>query len=201
MLRHHLRLWDLISLGGVFITGYGDSDSHHSHGGWFSGNNFAAYIAAPSDMPFPVDEDTFNESLMAGRVYTGDPVFLKGQVGMFCEGKPIGSIIKVADRDKEARKFSFTAESVGSDWTMRVIADALPIHEMPVRELLDENGSITFEFEVKPTLPVSFARVEFYNGEGRCIMLTNPIYLVRTAEFAGEIPEHRLYEDTKETAL
>jgi len=36
-------------------------------------------------------------------------------------------------------------------------------------------------------------RAEMYNADGRCIMLTNPIYFVRTAEFEGEIPPERLY--------
>lgn len=31
------------------------------------------------------------------------------------------------------------------------------------------------------------------NEEGRCILLTNPIYIVNTDNFSGQIPECRIY--------
>ena len=56
-------------------------------------------------------------------------------------------------------------------------------------------GAYTFRFAVAPTLPVAFGRVELYNADGRCVGLTNPIYLVRKDLFHGTLPTERLYEE------
>lgn len=194
-LAEHLRLWDLLSMGGVFITGYGDSDSHNSDRGWFDGHNFAAWIAADADTPFPVPEAEFTASMAAGRLYTGDPVFLKGAVELTCGGAPMGAVIPVADRDHTPRTMTFTARNPGPDWTVRIILDGRTVLEGDTRQYLDEKGDLSITFEAAPSLPVSFARAELYNAEGRCILLTNPIYLVRTAEFAGELPKERIYQE------
>lgn len=192
-LQDHLRLWDLISLGGVFITGYGDSDSHFSSENWFEGNNFASWIAADDAEAFPVSEESFNQSMKAGRLYTGDPVHLKNPVNFTCGDLPMGAVITVADRDKNARIMTFTAQKPEKDWTVQIVIDGQVNSTKPASDLLDADGNLQLNIEVLPTHPVSFARVEMYNSDGRCIMLTNPIYLVKTAEFAGEIPQERLY--------
>ena len=41
---------------------------------------------------------------------------------------------------------------------------------------------------------VSFQRVEVYDETGMCILLTNPIYIVKSDEAAFEIPNCRLAE-------
>ncbi|MBQ7915153.1 MAG: hypothetical protein IJ315_00005 [Firmicutes bacterium] len=186
-LAEHLRLWDLLSLGGVFITGYGDSDSHYSDQGWFEGHNFAAWIAADEQTAFPVPEEEFIASMKAGRLYTGDPVFLKGAVELTCEGAPMGAILSIEDHDKRKREMTFTMQSPEQDWKMRLIIDGEVAHE----QRIDKTEEFSFSFQVAPIHPVSFARVEVYNASGRCILLTNPIYLVRTAEYAGELPVER----------
>ena len=54
------------------------------------------------------------------------------------------------------------------------------------------------EFTLTAQKTVSFARCEVYEESGRCILLTNPIYYVRTDEYAGELPQERLNrEETK----
>ena len=195
-LEEHLQLWDLISLGGVFITGYGDSDSHFSTRNWFDGNNFAAWVAAPADIPFPVGEEHFTDSMKAGRLYTGDPVFLKGAVKLCCGGKPMGAIITA----EKAKTFtvSFAADSVEKDSTIRIVVNGEEAHRFYAEEHSDKDGNVRFEFEVSNPLAVNFARVEMYNSDGRCILLTNPIYFVRTDKFSGEIPEERIYPTEKE---
>lgn len=188
-LEEHLRLWDMLSLSGVFITGYGDSDSHNSERGWLSGNNFAAYIAADASLEFPVPEEEFIDSMKAGRVYTGDPVYLRSTIDFTSNEYPMGAVISIKDRDFEARKMKFTAESVKDNWKLRVIVDGEVFDEKLLKE-----GSLEYCFEVEPKLPVSFARVELYNENGRCIMLTNPIYLARIAELSDKIPQERIYD-------
>ncbi len=192
-LAEYLRLWDLLSLGGVFITGYGDSDSHHNNSGWFDGQNFATWIAADEAFSFPVPEEEFIASMKAGRAYAGDPVHLTYGIEFSASGVPMGGIITVPDGDNAARKMTFhaAAPKIGSE--VRVIADGELLHT----ERIVSDGEFVLDFELKPSRPVSFARVELYNPDGRCILLTNPIYLVRSEEFVGEIPECRIYKKEK----
>ena len=192
-LAEYLRLWDLLSLGGVFITGYGDSDSHHNDKSWFDGQNFATWIAADEAFPFPVPEEEFITSMKSGRAYAGDPVHLTYSIDFFAGYVPMGGIITVPDRDTAARKMTFRAASpkIGSE--VRVIADG----ELLLTESVISDGELVLDFELKPSRPVSFARVELYNPDGRCILLTNPIYLVRSEEYVGEIPECRIYTKEK----
>ncbi len=194
-LKEHLRLWDLIGMGGVFITGYGDSDSHHSDRGWFSGQNFASWIAAPADAEFPVAETDFIDSMKTGRVYMGDPVFLKNPLDLTCEGKPMGSVLTVKDRDTAKRTLEFTSEQPDPDWTVRLIVNGECMQKFRAGDMLNGAGDLHITFDVRPTLPVNVVRAEMYNADGRCIMLTNPIYFVRTAEYADMIPDERLYDD------
>lgn len=184
-LADHLKLWDLLSLGGVFITGYGDSDSHDNRVGWFSGNNFAAWIAAVSDT-FPIPEEEFIASMLAGRLYTGDPVRLSGKVGfMTADGAQMGAVIPV-DASRTALDVVFTAE-VASGWTFRRIIDGAVSEERTL-----DGGEFRREYKLPSSGTVSFARNELYDRTGRCVMLTNPIYYVRPDEYAGELPKERL---------
>ncbi len=192
-LDEHLRLWDLLSLSGIFITADGDNDSHFSHQGAFSGNNFAAWIAADADLPFPVPESEFEDSLRAGRAYTGDPIYLKGAVDFTADGCPMGAVLVHTEKTaKQPRTFCFTADNVGEGWRARVILDG---------ELFSETVADSEHFDLSWTLiprrAVTFVRVEMYNEEGRCILLTNPIYMVNTDIFAGEVPTARIYGGAK----
>ncbi len=183
-LDDHLRLWDLLSLSGVFITGYGDSDSHHNNGGWFKGNNFAAWIAAESD-EFPAPEEEFIASMKAGRVYMGDPVIFGGKLSFTAEdGCEQGSIFTCVGRGMPL-KLEFNAE-VGESWTARVVIDR------EVTEIALNGGEFSYEFELESKRTVSFARVELYDENERCVALTNPIYYVRSDEFARKLPPERL---------
>lgn len=167
-------------------------------------------------MEFPISDDVFLESMKAGRAYAGDPVWLKGEVelsasvpGIVALGLapmnqkdavqktsmqelcsvPMGGILAVMDRDTEPRPMSFRVGAVQKGWRICVIVDGEPAAEY----VTTEAGAFECSFSVKPLRPVSFARVEMYNENGRCILLTNPIYLVRIAEYAGELPASRCY--------
>ena len=81
----------------------------------------------------------------------------------------------------------FSMISPDAAWTMYVTKNGETVHEHKVGDLLDDEGNPVFRYEVSPDLPVNFSRVEVYNAIGRCILLTNPIYLVRTqAHLLGE---------------
>ncbi len=185
-LGDHLRLWDFLSLSGIFITGYGDSDSHFSSKGWFSGNNFASWIAAPEAMGLDVSEATFTDSMKAGRVYMGDPVYLKSSISFTADGYQMGSVFY----DTKTHKCSFKTEKVEQNCKICVIENGRCIREQTV-----ENGGdveLSFDSRCESGRSVSFVRVEMYNADGRCIMLTNPIYFADPDRLVPDIPTERL---------
>lgn len=192
-IENHMELWDRLSLAGVFITGCGDSDSHYSDKGWLGGNNFASWIAAPAELPHPVPDEVFIASMKAGRLYAGDPTQLKAPLSFTAEDKPMGAIIPISEGDDRPREMVFSAEHLPEGWRVRLIDSGTCVKE----HTIDWAGAYTFTFAVAPTRPVCFGRVEIYNADGRCVGLTNPIYLVRT-EDGPALPAERLYEEVGE---
>ena len=187
-LKEYLRLWDILSLAGIFITGYGDSDSHYNDRSWFDGNNFASWIAVDKSLSFPVPEEELIRSMKAGDVYMGDPVFLKSEIS-FTSGKArMGSVIFAGD---EKPKMTFSVKAPIPLSTVRVIVDG----KVYIEEKIKSADDYILNFEFSPEFATSFTRVEMYNPDGRCIMLTNPIYVVDREVFLGDIPEERLVKE------
>ena len=185
-LADHLKLWDTLGLSGIFITGYGDSDSHFSSRGWFKDNNFASWIAAPECEAFPVSEESFIDSMKAGRVYMGDPVYLKDSVEFTADGCEMGSVFY----DTLEHKCVFKAKNVKKDYRIRII-----INGDCAKEYLQENdGDLLLEWELscEKFRSVALSRVEMYNAESRCIMLTNPIYFANPDRIACDIATERI---------
>ena len=184
-LENYLTLWDNLSLSGVFITGIGDSDSHHNDRGWFSGNNFATWHGVDKRLPFPIPLEVFNDALRAGRAYFGDPVRLRGGVSFTADGWEMGSVLTCeGERTVTAR---FVADGLNTGARVRVIINGRIFFETSVAE----DGRTDLNIPLNAALSVNFARVEVYDTDGRCILLTNPLYLVDTLRFGGSIPEER----------
>ena len=182
-LDDYLRLWDNLSLAGIFITGYGDSDSHKSHTAWFSRNNFASWIGVDESLTYPISEDEFNAAMVRGNVYLGDPVLLKGRVSLTCLDCEMGAVIKHAG---EEMAVNIHLEELPSGATVRIIRSGNVA-------LTEEASDSTYkkDYTFTPASDIEFVRVEAYDKDGRCFMLTNPIYFV--SEKSGiEIPEERL---------
>ena len=183
-LAHHLELWDLLSLSGIFISGDGDSDSHHCNRGWFSGNNFATYIFAPSELPHPIAESEFIRSMKAGNLYAQDPTVPLGRL-VFSSGKcPMGSVIR---SNKKSHPVSLFLDGMKRGYTVRLIDSG----SCAAKRVCEADGAFMLEYECVPSGKVSFVRAEVYNAENRCVLITNPIYFV-DGEFCGEIPSERL---------
>ena len=179
----YLKLWDNISSAGIFITGYGDSDSHKSHTAWFSGNNFASWIGVDDTLAHPISEEIFNAAMVAGRVYMGDPVLLTGDVSFTCLGKEMGSVIEYDDG--EELTLNIRLESLPEGTTVRIIRTG----NVAVTEAA--SGIYERDYSILPTANIEFVRVEAYDGNDRCFMLTNPIYFAKRGCHI-EIPEARL---------
>ena len=191
-LQAYLLHWDLLSSGGLFLTGYGCNDCHRNNENWFEGNNFATWIGVDSSCQHPVNETEFVNALRKGRVYTGDPVKIKGPVSFETkEGFQQGSVF-TTDRVSELT-VCFRAQDVKPGWKFRLIENS---HEVFFEEITGSEYSHTSVLKASPAT-VSFQRAELYDTDGRCILLTNPIYLVKPDELAREIPECRLAEVVK----
>ena len=59
-------------------------------------------------------------------------------------------------------------------------------------------GSFTHISELSlGSTTVNFQRAELWDETGRCILLTNPIYLINTDLFAGDLPADRLQKEER----
>ena len=192
-LAEYTELWDTLSSAGLFLTGYGCSDSHRDNKNWFDGNNFAAYIGVSAELPHPIAEEVFTDAMKKGRVYTADPVKVRGAVE-FCtdKGHPMGSIL--LSEDAKEVPIRFTAEQTCPGWQFRLIENGKVAEIVSIQ---DTHFSYKSVLKAKEA-PVNFHRAELWDENGRCILITNPIYIVNTDLFAGELPAQRLAKE-KET--
>ena len=176
----YLKLWDMLALGGVFLSGYGANDCHANNDGWFDGNNFVAYIGVDDSLTYPVDVKYFTDAMKKGRMYTGDPTAIKGRVGFETDkGDQMGSVV-VAD-ETESVKIKFSAEDTKIGWQFRIVENGKVVESAKI-------DKTKFEFDSVLKLNgnnVSFKRAEIYDENGRCILLTNPIYMT-SKQFAIE---------------
>lgn len=174
----HLALWDRLSEVGIFISGYGSSDNHDNVLGWFDGNNFCAFIY--SENP---GEESFIEAMKCGNLYTGDPVRFKGELSFkTVEGANMGQVVEFTSEECEKTvclEIADAPECAKLVWVINgVRQDGIP------------TGSYVQEkLRVPMSKDINFVRAEMYAEDGKCIMLTNPIYFLKKGSV--EIPAER----------
>ena len=191
-LEEYTRLWDMLAISGLILTGYGCNDSHRDNKDWFSGNNFATFVGVSSELTHPIAEEAFTDAMKKGRIYTGDPVSLQGKVDFRTEdGYPMGSVF--LSEDTKEVPILFTAEQTCPGWTFRLIENGNVAETVKIAE---ENFSYKSVLEIQKAT-VNFQRAELWDESGRCVMLTNPIYLINTDLFTGEIPAFRMAKESK----
>ena len=182
-LEYYIRLWDMLALEGIFLSGYGASDSHtfDDGKGWYEGNNFAAYIGVDERHVYPISEEYFTDAMKKGRMYTADPTKIKGRICFETEtGAQMGCVIV----NKDSINIKFKAESVKPGWTFKLVENGKTVDIVKI-------GETEFEYKGKLSLndnKVAFCRTEIYDEKGRCILLTNPVYMVNH-KFAEEHAE------------
>lgn len=189
-LEEYLLLWDMLTVSGLLLTGYGSSDSHRDNTGWFSGNNFAAWIGVSETLTHPIPEQAFTEAMKKGRLYTGDPVKLRGAADFRTEeGYPMGTVL--LSHKRESAELFFTAENTQSGWRFRLVENGMEVYSQELT-----GGSFIHRSRLSPgKISVNFQRAELWDETGRCILVTNPIYLINTRLFAGKLPLHRIPEE------
>lgn len=189
-LEEFLMLWDLLSTGGLFLCGYGCSDSHRNNDGWFDGNNFATYLAAERGLPHPISEEVFTRSMRKGMAYTGNPMKIKGTVSFQTEqGFQMGAVLN--DKEYAEANIMFYAEHTEPDWQFKLVENGNTVYSEKLSGGEYTNRSVLRRGEST----VAFQRAELWDENGVCILLTNPIYIVKTDEAAFEIPDYRLVKE------
>ncbi len=183
--QDYLTLWDKLSLAGIFISGYGDSDNHYNLSGWFEGNNFCAYLYSENPC-----EDSFIEAMKCGNLYTADPVQFHGRLSFeSSDGAKMGQVVEISKETSEKKvclKITNAPKHAKLVWVInglrqREITLTTEVHE-PLQVLLDRD--------------INFVRAELYVFD-RCVMLTNPIYFVK--EGCVKIPAKRKVLYDRET--
>ncbi len=180
--EEYMHLWDALSSAGIFITAYGDSDAHCNNETWFEDNNFIGYIAA--DDPC---EESFMQSMRTGDLYTGDPVHLKNTTVRFTaeNGQRMGSVLCANTPHTATLDIQNLPEGCTAVWyTNGKIAKTQPC----THEYKDS-------IEIPNTDTVNFVRVVLYK-DGRCMLMTNPIYTTSDAGAKAEAQaKGRWYDD------
>jgi hypothetical protein len=169
-INYYLRLWDILSSNGVFITGNGDSDNHHAVAdGWTEGNNFCTFVGLyDSELP---TEENITLALKRGTVWTGNPAKIKKLT--FSAGKiQPGSVV--------------CAEKLCVEFEAKEIACAgyalCVVNGERVKRIEIENGVVTGTFTLSRTQKYNFARVEIYDENDVVIALSN-YYVVLIVNF------------------
>ncbi len=175
-LKHYLDLWDGLSRAGIVITGIGVSDAHNNLSGWESGNNFVNWIRSKS-----LKEKDLIQGLLSGDVYMGDPTVFHGNLEFTTvDGYRMGQIIV----GKKHPEILLRISNCRPGWKVHWIVNG---ERKAVLSIYNE----TFEFKSSITIHgFSFTRFEIYDENGRCILLTNPIYF--TEKLSPNLPRYRV---------
>ena len=166
-LSDYLKLWDDLSLHGVYVTGYGDSDNHRCDERWADGNNFAAYIAAEE-----ADCDSLCKGMCAGDLYSADPAESVRLESFTLAEHPdvhMGSIVLTQPGQVDVR---IRLTGCTDDMELRWIdhGNVSQIEHLATGKAVYTHGCM-FGGER------GLCRVEVYRrSDNRCLLISNPIY-------------------------
>ncbi len=165
-LEEHLYLWDQLAMKGLKLTGVGDSDSHDSAGGWRKGNNFGNWLR----MKLPLASHA-TAAMLAGRVCMGNPYRWKAKWEFSVNGREVGQTLRMGEADTATARICL--KGLTEPARLRVMSGGKELYTAPV-----EDGTV-LELPVRRgSLRCCPVRLEVYAEEdGRCIFLTNPVYL------------------------
>lgn len=172
----HMKVWDLLALRGIRITGVGDSDCHDSRSGWLDGNNFCTWFRAES-----ADRKSIESAMRTGRACFGDPArwnFKKHNMRFRLVNSSsasysyeIGDSVSVSKVDTAVISLSELNEKIH----LKLMIGGIAVNETDIdSKEIDLSIPISIEESDAILLPVRF---ELYGFDGRCIFCTNPIYL------------------------
>jgi len=157
----HLSLWDKLTSDGIFLTAYGDSDTHGKLG-FFDRNNFVGYIYA--DTPC---EEEFIHSMKSGNLYTGDPVYLENiTISLIgSKNRPMGSVVFTNKSEYAILEITGINEEMSLVWNVNG-------KNLKPQKVI---GNYCGKIEIPSKEKVNYAYATLYLHD-RCIMITNPIH-------------------------
>lgn len=164
-LEEHLKLWDALSLRGVQMIGYGDSDSHNSRAGWKSGNCFGTWICSAGTKP-----EQLEAALWAGTVCFGDPNRFRGTLTLQLNNCLPGSVIRCGPKTKRSASIR-VKDAPGC--TLRIILHGEKYAELPIAL-----GELDLSIPVSVgERPYSLLRAEVLDADGEIVCCSNPIFM------------------------
>lgn len=167
-LAEHLRLWDELAMAGLPLTGYGDSDCHDSRTGWNSGNNFATWLYARS-----AEWTDLEEAMRAGRALMGDPARWHGHARFHVGGASMGERLVIVE--KEEARLELDIDGLTEPTRCVIVSSGERISD-----LLCQCEQVSIRMAVcRGDRPIAPIRFELYALDGRCILLSNPVYLIQ----------------------
>ena len=101
----------------------------------------------------------------------------------------MGSVFLSSDRQQVSLRFF--AENTCPGWRFRLMENGLEVYS----EVLTGGQFVHSSQLCLGSTTVNFRRAELWDENGRCILLTNPIYIINTDLFAGELPADRLVKE------
>jgi hypothetical protein len=190
-LRHHVRLWDILSRNGLFLTGNGVTDDHTGIDWLHRRLNWTTSAWASNTR-----EATLLQSLKAGRVWCGSLSAHAGALDLTVDGTcPMGSVSVSRQTTRRAR---LTATGVPPGGSLRVVqgqvdyagtadprAATSVVAEVPGTALL--NGQLDLQLDTRRS---SYVRTEVRTSSGGIVALSNPVWMMRAAP-PGGIPAAR----------
>ena len=170
-LEHHLMFWDQLGLGDLRITGTGVND-HHWASDWMAFSNpFLTWVF--------LDEPSragIADALERGRAFFGDPAPFVGRdprLDIWCEhGAVMGQILQT----DLSLVFHVETGTVDPGWWIELVVDGQP-HERVL--LAGDESDTVFEIERGD---VRVVRAQILDETEAIILVSNPIYLVRSDE-------------------
>jgi len=180
-LAHHMDLWDLLGLHGVFVTGIGSSD-HHWATDWVEFTNpFLTW--AFMDTP---DQMGLAEEVRGGRVFFGN-------MGYFIDEEPLldlwsehGAVMGQVLESDLPQVIHVETGYVEPGWEL-----VLLVNGVDQGWVLLEGTETDTVFELDPVEDLSVIRAEIRTAWDEPILLSNPLWVVGS-EYEGAIPAERL---------
>ncbi|MCK6502749.1 hypothetical protein L6R53_05015 [Myxococcota bacterium] len=176
-----LQVWDRLALDhGLFMTGIGTSDQHHTNPG-IAHNNFVTWVGSAS-----TEADDMIADLKRGMAWFGDPdrftdadtrVTLKALDSQAVMGQIVVGAV-------DAQRVVFSAGPLRRGWEVKAIVDGRVVDTWDVTMLGTFRGEIT----VDPTV-TTLVRFEVHHPFSGGILFTNPIYFVPEGT---EVPAERV---------
>jgi hypothetical protein len=196
---NHLALWDTLSRNGLWMTGTGVSDNHDGlvGSGWLDDiNRFTTSVWSDSIAP-----DSLLQTLQTGRAFCSELGSGISAVDVTVDGNPMGCVS--VRPDLASRTAQVTVGGLPSGGSVQVVqgkVDWAGLHDLePASNVVASLGAADFAGGTAgcslDTSASSYVRVNVLDGAGRCVAVSNPVWML-TQRPPTSVPTERQAPDT-----